>query len=90
MEILRLNGKLIKKIPISFDSLLEDSFVVKFIPPRDPFLLRFVGVDDRGDFARVSPNVVDPILPGTVFLFSLLQVVFWLVPVIAVYLFPAP
>ena len=49
---------------MSLDSLLEDSFVVKFIPPRDPFLLRFVGVDDEGDFARVSPIVVDPSLPG--------------------------
>ncbi|XP_065067753.1 hemicentin-1-like isoform X2 [Rhopilema esculentum] len=63
VDLLTLNGKVIRTLPVSLDSLLEDSFVVKFIPPRDPFLLRFVGVDDEGDFARVSPNVVDPSLP---------------------------
>ena len=66
VDVLQLNGKKIKTIPTSLNSLVEDSFVVKFVPPKDPFLLRFIGVDDRGDFARVSPNVVDPTLPGVI------------------------
>ena len=73
VDLLHLNGKKFKTILTSLDSLLEDSFVVKLIPPRDPFLLRFVGVDDRGDFARVSPNVVDPKLPGIIFSSLFLQ-----------------
>ena len=64
VDILQLNGKIIKTIRTSPGSLLEDSFIIKFVPPRDPFLLRFIGVDNRGDFARVSPNVADPVLPG--------------------------
>ena len=64
VEILNLNGDKIKSIPIALDALLEDSFVIQLVPPKHPFLLRFIGVDDKGDFARVSPIVLQASLPG--------------------------
>eukprot|EP00794_Sanderia_malayensis_P015668 gene15668-17248_t len=63
VEVVKLNGEKIQTYPISLNALSDDSFVIEIVPPRHPFVLRFVGIDDKGDFARISPTVIDPKLP---------------------------